>query len=128
MPRLTRRDFLLGGMALLCCSCSTVPITGRSQLMLVSQAEETALGAQAYREVLQKEPVTRDPRYTEPVQRLARRLEGAVNRPDLRWEVSVIQENTDRQRICSAGRKNRRLHWHLPCGTDGSWIGHHHGT
>lgn len=93
MPRLTRRDFLLGGTLLLCCSCSTVPITGRSQLMLVSQAEETALGAQAYREVLQKEPITRDPRYTEPVQRLARRLEGAVNRPDLRWEVSVIKED-----------------------------------
>ena len=54
MPRLTRRDFLLGGMVLLCCSCSTVPITGRSQLMLVSQAEETTLGAQAYREVCRK--------------------------------------------------------------------------
>jgi predicted Zn-dependent protease len=90
---LTRRDFMLGGTLLLCCGCSSVPITGRSQLMLVSQAEETALGAQAYREVLQKEPVTHDPRYTEPVQRLTRRLETAVNRPDLRWEVSVIKED-----------------------------------
>lgn len=90
---LTRRDFMLGGTMLLCCGCATVPITGRSQLMLVSQAEETALGAQAYRQVLQKEPVTSDPRYTEPVQRIARRLEGAVNRPDLRWEVSVIKED-----------------------------------
>ena len=81
VPRLTRRDFMLGGTVLLCCGCSTVPITGRSQLMLVSQAEETALGAQAYREVLQKEPVTQDPRYTEPVQRIARRLEGCGKPP-----------------------------------------------
>jgi predicted Zn-dependent protease len=92
ISRLSRRELFLGGIALLCCGCSTVPITGRSQLMLISQSEEIALGAQAYRDVLRKEPVTRDPRYTEPVQRLARRLEGAVNRPDLCWEVSVIKD------------------------------------
>jgi metalloendopeptidase OMA1, mitochondrial len=91
--RLTRRDFVLGGIALFLCSCATAPITGRSQLMLVSQAEETALGVEAYREVLQKEPVTRDQRYTEPVQRIVGRVETATNRPDLRWEVAVIKED-----------------------------------
>jgi metalloendopeptidase OMA1, mitochondrial len=90
---LTRRDFVLGGTALLLCGCATAPITGRSQLMLVSEAQETTLGAQAYREVLQKEPVTHDPDLTEPVQRITRRLEAAANRPDLRWEVSVIKED-----------------------------------
>jgi metalloendopeptidase OMA1, mitochondrial len=90
---LTRRDFVLGGAALLLCGCATAPITGRSQLMLVSAAQETALGAQAYREVLQHEPVTHDPRLTEPVQRIARRLEAAANRPDLRWEVAVLEED-----------------------------------
>jgi metalloendopeptidase OMA1, mitochondrial len=90
---LTRRDFVLGGTALLLCGCATAPITGRSQLMLVSEAQETALGVQAYREVLQKEPVTHDPDLTEPVQRITRRLEAAANRPDLRWEVSVIKED-----------------------------------
>jgi predicted Zn-dependent protease len=89
----TRRDFVLGGAALLLCGCATAPITGRSQLMLVSEAQETALGAQAYREVLQKEPITHDPRLTAPVQRIATRLEAAANRPDLRWEVSVIEED-----------------------------------
>jgi metalloendopeptidase OMA1, mitochondrial len=92
-PRLTRRDFVVVGTALLLCGCATTPITGRSQLMLVSEAQETALGAQAYRDVLQKEPVTQDPRYTEPVKGIARRLEAAANRPDLRWEVSVIEED-----------------------------------
>jgi metalloendopeptidase OMA1, mitochondrial len=93
VPWLTRRDFLLGGSALLLCGCATTPITGRSQLMLVSAEQETALGVEAYRQVLQNEPVTHDPRYTEPVQRIARRLEAAANRPDLRWEVSVIEED-----------------------------------
>ena len=90
---LSRRDFMLYGTGLLLCGCATAPITGRTQLMLVSESEETALGVQAYREILQKEPVTRDSQYTEPVQRIARRLEAAANRPDLRWEVSVIEED-----------------------------------
>lgn len=92
VPRLTRRAFVWGGTLVLC-GCATTPITGRSQLMLVSEAQETALGVEAYREVLQKEPVTQDPRYTAPVQRIARRLEAAANRPDLRWEVRVIEED-----------------------------------
>jgi hypothetical protein len=29
IPRLTRRDFMLGGTALMCCGCATIPITGR---------------------------------------------------------------------------------------------------
>jgi predicted Zn-dependent protease len=91
--RLTRRHFVLGGTTLLLCGCATTPITGRSQLMLVSVEQETALGVQAYREVLQKEPVTQNPRYTNPVQRITNRLEEAANRPDLRWEVSVIEED-----------------------------------
>jgi len=91
--RMTRRDFVLGGTVLFLCGCATAPITGRSQLMLISEAQETALGLQAYREVLQKEPVTQNPHLTEPVQRIARRLEGAANRPDLRWEVAVINED-----------------------------------
>jgi predicted Zn-dependent protease len=91
--RLTRRRFVLGGTTLLLCGCATTPITGRSQLMLVSMEQETALGAQAYREVLQKEPVTNNPRYTDPVMRIITRLEEAANRPDLRWEVSVIEED-----------------------------------
>ena len=93
VPRLTRRDFVLGETVLLLCGCAVTPITGRSQLMLVSVAEETALGVQAYRDVLQNEPVTHDRRYTEPVQRIARRLEAAANRPDLRWEVNVIEDD-----------------------------------
>lgn len=93
VQRLTRRDVVLGGTALFLCGCATAPITGRSQLMLVSESEEAALGMQAYREVLQKEPISSDPRYTEPVQRIARRLEAAANRPDLRWEVHVIEED-----------------------------------
>lgn len=74
-------------------ACTTAPITGRRQIMLVGEAQETALGVQAYREVLSKEPITRDPDAYEPVQRIARRLEAVAERPDFRWEVNVIKDD-----------------------------------
>jgi len=78
---------------LLMAACTTAPITGRRQIMLVGEAQETALGVQAYREVLSKEPLTRDPEAYEPVQRIARRLEAVADRPDFRWEVNVIKND-----------------------------------
>jgi predicted Zn-dependent protease len=61
--------------------------------MLVSASQENALGVQAYRQVLRKEPVTHDPDATEPVQRIARRLAAVAERPDFHWEVNVIKND-----------------------------------
>jgi predicted Zn-dependent protease len=90
---LTRRQLILGGTVLYLYGCATAPITGRSQLMLVSESEEHALGAQAYREVLRKEPITHDPEATEPLQRIVARLATVADRPDYQWEVSAIKDD-----------------------------------
>jgi metalloendopeptidase OMA1, mitochondrial len=97
VPRLTRRGFIMGGTALLCYGCATAPITGRSQFMVISQAQETALGVQAYREVITKAPVTHDPKALVPLQRIVSRLapmaEAAAGRSDFQWEVNVIKDD-----------------------------------
>ncbi|MBI3328595.1 MAG: M48 family metallopeptidase [Nitrospinae bacterium] len=80
-------------MLLLLAACSTTPITGRKQLMLVGTGQENALGLEAYREVLRKEPITQDPRVTEPVRRIVSRLAAVADRRDFRWEVSVIKKD-----------------------------------
>ena len=90
---LTRREFALSGLMLLLTGCATAPVSGRRQLMLVGAAQENDLGVQAYRQVLQKEPITHDSLAVEPVQRIARRLEAVADRPDYRWEVNVIKED-----------------------------------
>ena len=36
LPRLRRRDFMLGGPVLLCCGCATAPVTGRRQFIAIS--------------------------------------------------------------------------------------------
>jgi predicted Zn-dependent protease len=95
--RLTRREFLLGGTALCLCGCATAPITGRRQFMAIGPAQENALGLQAYREVLSKEPITRDPDATEPLRRIVARLapiaESVAGRSDFQWEVNAIKDD-----------------------------------
>src|SRR5262245_55811224 len=103
--RLTRREFLLGGAGLFLCGCATTPITGRHQLMLVSAAQETALGAQAYRQVLREEPITHDPRLTEPVLRVAKRLEAVTEHPEFHWEVNVIKDDKTANAFALPGGK-----------------------
>lgn len=97
LPRLTRREFILGGTALCLCGCTTAPITGRRQFMAISAAEEKDLGLQAYREVLSKEPITHDPDATEPLRRIVARLapiaENVAGRSDFQWEVNAIKDD-----------------------------------
>lgn len=92
-PLLTRREFAWGGVALCLCGCAVAPITGRRQLMLMGEAEELALGVQAYREVLSQAPITHDPEATEPIQRIVARLAAVADRPDYRWEINAIKDD-----------------------------------
>ncbi len=85
------------GVLLLCAvlvyACQTVPITGRQQLVILSEAEETKLGLQAYREILQKEKLSRNRRINAMVRRVGRRIADVSNRPQFQWEFRVIDKD-----------------------------------
>jgi metalloendopeptidase OMA1, mitochondrial len=74
-------------------SCETVPITGRSQLNLLSEPDEVQMGVQAYKEVVGKAKVSGDPVANAQVTRVAQRIIAVSEKPDLPWEVKVIDEN-----------------------------------
>ncbi|HET8579982.1 MAG TPA: M48 family metallopeptidase [Nitrospiraceae bacterium] len=83
-------------------ACSTNPYTERSQLLLMSQSQETQLGAQAYAQTLQdpKVKTSQDPREVEPVKRVANRIIEAAKASkyadiaqQFEWEVSVIKDD-----------------------------------
>jgi predicted Zn-dependent protease len=74
-------------------ACATVPYTNRSQLIMLSQADEQALGADAYKQVLAKEPILRDPDVTGLVREVGLRIANVANKPDYQWEFTVIQED-----------------------------------
>jgi len=71
-------------------SCATAPITGRSQLILLSEQEEIALGLQAYQEVLSSATVSKDAATNEMVKRVGIRIAAAANKPGYNWEFTVI--------------------------------------
>ena len=65
-----RRLLALYGLAIVLAACESAPVTGRSQMMLVSESEERQMGLQAYREVLSKEPLSEDAHANELVQKV----------------------------------------------------------
>src|SRR5262245_61973904 len=83
----------LVAIALLCAAaCTTTPYTHRSQLMVVSEAQEVQLGAQAYQQVLSESRIENDPRVNDIVRRVGQRIATAANRPDYQWEFVVIDD------------------------------------
>ncbi|UYN95325.1 MAG: M48 family metallopeptidase [Enhydrobacter sp.] len=98
--------------ALLVSACEAAPITGRSQVMLVSEGEELQMGLQAYRQVLATEPVSRNVQANALVEKVGRRIAAAAEQPPAnlwrapryRWEFKVIDKN-EPNAFCLPGGK-----------------------
>lgn len=73
-------------------ACSHAPVTGRDQLLLVSEADADKQGADAYKEVLSKSKISTDPKYVDQVKRVGARIQQAAARPDYQWEFNVIDD------------------------------------
>ena len=85
---------------LLALACSTVPGTGRSQLLLLSSGEEMRLGAQTYREMLAAERIVTSGRDAEMVQRIGERIAASAidllpksDAKKFRWEFKLIDDD-----------------------------------
>lgn len=81
---------LLVGLA---AACQTVPVTGRSQIMLLSEPQEVQMGLQAYQEILGKAKVSGNPQANELVTRVGTRIAHATDRTDYTWEFKVIEDD-----------------------------------
>lgn len=73
-------------------ACTTVPYTQRSQMLFTSEAQEMALGAEAYQHVLAEEKVVTDARIIAPVREVGQQIAAAANKPEYAWEFNVIDE------------------------------------
>lgn len=101
-------------MALLLSGCTTNPVTGRSQLMLVSETAAIVASREAYVEMLapaRKEGrIDSDPRTKQRVQRITERIvaQAVRYRPetaDWEWEISVIDDPDTINAFAMAGGK-----------------------
>ncbi|NPA65745.1 MAG: M48 family metallopeptidase [Epsilonproteobacteria bacterium] len=83
--------FILVTLFFTACTHQT-PYTHRSQLMLVSEDEEIAMGEKAYREFLQKAKISKDVKNTKRVEAIVKRIAKAANKPNYKWEVHLIDD------------------------------------
>lgn len=95
---------------LACCSalltfCATAPYTDRSQIMLVSPAQEVQLGNQAAQQILAKERLSNDQALTARVNAVSRRIALAADRPDFDWRFHLIQNDQTANAFCLPGGK-----------------------
>jgi predicted Zn-dependent protease len=85
-------------------ACATVPVTGRHQLLLLSEGDERQMGLSSYQEVLKKSRLSSDAVATEQVRRVGRRIAEATGRTDYRWEFNLI-EDKQANAFCLPGGK-----------------------
>jgi len=74
-------------------ACSSAPVTGRQQLVLMSDAEAASMGRDAYREILEKQGIASNPEQTAMVKRVGERI-AAANAPGQHWEFNLINDDT----------------------------------
>jgi len=100
-------------LAPLLAACETAPVTGRQQLMLVSESEERQMGERAYSQLLSRELELRDGGWANTtVTRVGRRIADAAENPPAKmwkvpqydWEFRVINKNVPNA-FCLPGGK-----------------------
>ncbi|MEE8580929.1 MAG: M48 family metallopeptidase [Myxococcota bacterium] len=98
MQARTRRGVVVIVPLVLALACATVPGTGRRQLRLISQSTEMSLGADAYKQTLEKAKIIKTGPEAEMVQRLGQRISAAAVKlyPDpakaFKWQFVLIDD------------------------------------
>jgi predicted Zn-dependent protease len=86
--------------------CDTVPVTGRSQLNLISPSQEMQLGLSAFEETKKEVPICKDMLANEMVKRVGQRIAAVASKdmPDAQWEF-VVFESKEANAFCLPGGK-----------------------
>lgn len=82
------------GTALFAAGCATNPVTGRTELALISESQEIAMGQQAAAEVEASIGVVDDAELNAYVQRVGESLARISERPNLPWRFRVVDDPT----------------------------------
>jgi len=72
-------------------ACQTIQQTGRSQFIVVSESQESQLGNDAYREVLNKQKLSANREWQARLTRVGQRIAAAAEKPEYKWEFNLIE-------------------------------------
>jgi predicted Zn-dependent protease len=82
----------LAAVLLFAGACTTAPYTGRSQVILVGEGQEVALGEDAYRQILRDSVVTTDVEAERIVRKVGERIARVAEKPSYKWEFKIIND------------------------------------
>jgi predicted Zn-dependent protease len=90
-----RASFVIVALSLLVVAgCQTAPVTGRQQLILMSDQEASAMGLQAYDQILQEKGVSSDAQRTALVRQVGERIVKVTPLANLNWQINLINDDT----------------------------------
>ena len=92
-------------LSLCAASCQSVPYTGRSRVLLVSEDEEARMGERAYAETLKASRLSSDPAKVDLLRRVGERIARAAEKPGFRWEFHLIEDDGTPNAWCLPGGK-----------------------
>lgn len=86
--------------------CATVPVTGRSQLRMVSSEQEMQLGLASFEQMKKEVPISRDPAANALLQKVGKRIAAVAQKdlPEAQWEF-IVFESSEANAFCLPGGK-----------------------
>jgi metalloendopeptidase OMA1, mitochondrial len=91
---------------LMLAGCTTVPVTGRHELNIVSSDQEMALGLSSFDQVKKDTPINHDPGINALVEKAGRRVADVAGKdlPNAQWEF-VVFDSKEANAFCLPGGK-----------------------
>lgn len=84
--------------------CATTPETGRRQLILLSNDQETKLGFQSFDQLKKQTPISKNAAATAQLQRVGKAISAVAELPGAQWEF-VLFESKEPNAFCLPGGK-----------------------
>ena len=84
--------------------CRTVPVSGRTQLMLSGEEYENGLGAEAFAEYKQKYKISSNQAYNQALRRVGEAVKGVAKQDNYQWEF-VVLDSAEANAFCLPGGK-----------------------
>ena len=85
-------------------ACSTVPETGRRQLILLSEAEEMQMGFSSFEQMKKEVPISKDQTLNNQLQRVGKRIAAVAPLKNAEWEF-VLFDSPEANAFCLPGGK-----------------------
>lgn len=115
MKHLSLFSLVLAGLAVWT-GCSTVPLTGRNRLELVSSGEMSAMGIQSYQQMMGEVKLSQDAAAVAKLRRVGQRVALAAEAvmkengmadeiPNYQWEFNLVQDDKTVNAFCMPGGK-----------------------